>query len=293
MDADTAITLDQAVDLIAVDEGGRDLAPVQQPASEDHYSPPHDSDADSNGGLTLDQAVEMLGDDEDAPALQTGRAVAAVVDGKPVSLPDLVGAYTLQHRLHAAAERLSGEYNAVQEAAEGVVNTAWELSRFMVAQMPPAPAEALAGINPGEYVRQKAIHEQAMQSVEHVISQAQLARESADDIARRYHGINLQTENAKLVQFFPETADLGQRQEFFNRMLDVAFACGFTRGEFEQVVDHRIFRLGALALKGMEAIAETPKQREKRRDRRKRYSSAMQKLARTGSIEDALDIDFE
>lgn len=298
MEVGNALTLEQALDMDIADERESNLVPVQQSPQEDHYDLPYDPEGDlhSENGLTLEQAMEVYKGDDDnavaAPKLNPSSAVA-VIDGHPVSLSEMVQAYADKHRLHAAGDRLTEEYHAVQTAAQGVVNAAWELSRFMVAQMPPAPHEAVLHVNPDEYVRQKAIHDHAMQSVEHVLSQAQIARVSADDIAQRYHKVNLQAENAKLVQHFPETADLGRRQAFFNRMLDVAYACGFSRAEFEQVIDHRIFRLGALALKGMEAIAEAPKPKEKRRQRRRRYSEAMERLERTGSIEDAVMVDFD
>ncbi len=297
MSEETTLTLDQAAEIDFADEGAGNLVPVQQPAQEDHYDPPYEPEGElhTDNALTLDQAVALYddGENEDGNRKAAPQSAAAVIDGKTVTMADLVQGYVSWRRAMHFVSRLEEEYEAVQAAADGVVSSAWELSRFMVGQMPPEPDMWLLQMNPDEYVRMKAQHDQALGSVHHVLGQAQHARASASALQERYRDMNLQTENARLVQHFPETADTNQRHAFFNRMLDVAAACGFNRAEFEQVVDHRIFRLGALALKGMEAIAEPPKTKERRRHRRQRYSDAMEKLARTGSIEDALAIDFE
>lgn len=297
MDAETTLTLDQATDIALADEGQGNLVPVQQPAQEDHYDLPYEPEGElHDGSLTLDQAMQIdIADDAetgDAGPLAP-QSVGAMIDGKPITMVDLVRGYTGFQRVQQALGRLDEEYEAVQQAADGVVSSAWELSRFMVAQMPPEPDMVLLQLNPTEYVQQKARHDQALGSVQHVLGQAQQARASAFSLQERYHNLNLETEKTRLEHHFPELSDSGHRHQFFQRMLDVAYACGFSRAEFEQVVDHRIFRLGALALKGMEAIAEAPKPREKRRHRRRRYSEAMEKLARTGSIDDALAIDFD
>lgn len=298
MDADTTLTLDQALDIEIADEGEGNLVPAQPPMADepggDTFEP--DSIPEPAYGLTLEQAAEIYDDgenDQSSSLKLAPSSAAAIIDGKPVTLSDLVRGYAGFQRVQQALGRLDEEYEAVQQAADGVVSSAWELSRFMVAQMPPEPDMVLLQLNPTEYVQQKAQHDQALGSVQHVLGQAQQARASAFSLQERYHNLNLETEKTRLEHHFPELSDSGHRHQFFQRMLDVAYACGFSRAEFEQVVDHRIFRLGALALKGMEAIAEAPKPREKRRHRRRRYSEAMERLERTGSIEDAVMVDFD
>jgi len=294
MEVGNALTLEQALDMDIADERESNLVPVQQPAQEDHDDLPYEPEGSlHDDSLTFDQAMQIDIADTGEARPSAPQSVGAMIDGKPVTMVDLVRGYTSFQQVRRSLDRLDEEYEAVQQAADGVVSSAWELSRFMVSQMPPEPDATLLHVNPGEYVQQKELHDRALGSVHHVLGQAQQARASAFALQERYHGMNLQAENNRLVQHFPEIADLNHRRDFFNRMLDVAAACGFTQAEFEQVVDHRIFRLGALALKGMEAIAEAPKPKERRRHRRKRYSNAMEKLAQTGSLEDALAVDFE
>lgn len=294
MDADANLTLDQAADIALADDSSVNTVPVVQ--RDDNHDLPYEPERPLHDrSLTLDQAAALLGDDDEGDSgSQIGpHSVAAMIDGKALTMSELVQGYVGFQRVRDSIARIEQEYEAVQDAADGVVSSAWELSRFMVAQMPHEPDMALLHYNPTEYVQQKAMHDQALGSVQHVLGQAHQARASAFALQERYHNMNLQTEKARLVQHIPEVADDNQRQQFFQRMLDVAYACGFTAAEFEQVVDHRIFRLGALALKGMEAIAEAPQPKERRRHRRKRYSNAMEKLTQTGSIEDALAVDFE
>jgi len=294
MEVGNALTLEQALDMDIADERESNLVPVQQPAQEDHDDLPYEPEGSlHDDSLTFDQAMQIDIADTGEARPSAPQSVGAMIDGKPVTMVDLVRGYTSFQQVRRSLDRLDEEYEAVQQAADGVVSSAWELSRFMVAQMPPEPDMALLQLNPTEYVQQKAQHDQALGSVQHVLGQAQQARASAFSLQERYHNLNLETEKTRLEHHFPELSDSGHRHQFFQRMLDVAYACGFSRAEFEQVVDHRIFRLGALALKGMEAIAEAPKPREKRRHRRRRYSEAMERLERTGSIEDAVMVDFD
>lgn len=290
------LTLDEAAEINLVDERQGNLVPVDQAPQEDHlpYDPEGPLHDDSRSSLTLDQAAQIGWNDDGERASQLKPAsVAAKIDGREVTLWELVQSYSTREQMQGHAARLTNEYYAVQEAAQGVVNAAWELSRWVVAQMPPEPDAALARVNPDEYTRQQAIHDTSLGNVSHILQQAQLARASAHEIEARYHNINLQAENARLVQHFPEAGDMSRRDQFFERIFDVAAACDFTRDEFEKVVDHRLIRLGALALKGMEALAEAPQPKEKRRQRRKRYSDAMERLIHTGSFEAAMRVDFD
>jgi len=290
MDLADSITLDEAtsVDLIET--------PVEQPV----YDPgtlenEPSSKPEPKSDLTLDQAVQQYADDDGKAVPRAAREQPAVVLGdQPLTLSQLVNGYVAGINLQGAVHGLDARYAQVIEAAKDVAHGAMALAEYLTAQLPAAPTAELSIINPGEFVRQKAAYEEGHKIIQNVLQTAQLARQQAAAINAQQRGDMLKLENQRLIECFPECGDPEGREQFFDKVREVAYACDFSEDELRQVADHRMFRLAHLAMAGLERQQATQqRQRRKPQPKRQKHGDAMERLRETGSLQDAMAVDFD
>lgn len=296
-DTGQTLTLDQAVSLMPDDHSAGSVALYEEstPQEPAHVNDPGtiEEPAERHGKqLTLDEASEIeLADDEEVRQIASSEKPVAVLEGKPLTLPELVTGYATRKQLETAAAELQAHHEEVQAAGQGIIEAAWQLSGLMVKLMPPEPDINLSYVNPGEYTRLKAHHEAVYGQASQVLMGVQAAKDAADGLAVQHHGRNLISENAKLIEHFPECADPEGREQFFDRIRDVAYTCDFSENEMRAVSDHRLFRLAYLAVQGMEAAERLTRHKPKKP--RKKHSTAYERLTASGSIDDAVMVDFD
>lgn len=295
-----ALTLDQAVTMME-DDTGTDVAVYDQPSlPEPDISDEGALDVRTPDGqsLTLDQAatIEWVDDEPEhsagVPAVSEQHRPVVRVDGKLLSLHELVNGYAANHDHDVVRSRLEDEARAVRQAAQAVVDSAWSLAEFLARNLPPQPDANLAMVDPASYTAQKADHDAARDGVNFILYEAHKTEVQTNQFSSQRHLDRIQNENTRLVEHFPECGYLEGRERFFDSIRDVAYACGFTEDELRQVVDHRLFRLAHLAVIGKQAKQERSKSRRKKHHRRRQHGSAMARLERSGSIEDALAVNF-
>jgi regulator of replication initiation timing len=160
--------------------------------------------------------------------------------------------------------------------------------------------------DPGKYVADKAMHDAMMAQVAAVIEQAQAPKEAVNTLTQEQRAELLQSENAKLAEAFPQTAKPETRKKFFDDVTRVASELGYSQADLEGVTDHRMFKLAYYAKLGMDAekakakaaqkVAKVPPMAQQKRQapaQVRANQDAMKRLAKTGSIHDAMAIDFE
>jgi hypothetical protein len=117
----------------------------------------------------------------------------------------------------------------------------------------------------------------------------------------------LQEANQRLIEMFPETAGGATREAFFNGVQSVANDLGFSNAELSSIRDPRIFALAHWAQKGMAAdkakatakakVAAAPPATPRKPGQGARQANgnaqAMRKLAQSGSLRDALAVDWD
>jgi regulator of replication initiation timing len=139
-----------------------------------------------------------------------------------------------------------------------------------------------------------------------VIEQAQAPKEAVNKLTEEQRAELLQSENAKLAEAFPQTAKPETRKKFFDDVSRVAGELGYSQKDLEGVTDHRLFKLAYYAKLGMDAekakakatqkVANVPPMAQQKRQapaQVRKNQDAMRRLAKTGSIHDAMAIDFE
>jgi hypothetical protein len=254
-----------------------------------------------------DEASEDA-EDEQGSTPEAADDATVTIDGKALTVAELKKGYfreadyTRHKQVVAEKERnLEALANQVSASVEAV-------TEFLTKALPQAPDPDLALTNPSEYVRKKALHEKAMAQLANVIEQAKPAKDAVAALTAEQRKEVIQAEDAKLRERFPQVSTPEGRQKFFESAASVAQELGYTPEEIGQATDHRLFALAHYARLGMQAEAARAKAKQKVANvppvapnkrpaqvnaQSKRNQEQMRKLARTGSIHDAIGIDFD
>lgn len=258
--SDDTLTMEQAAtELVEIDQ-----TPAYDPGKLEN------SPAIRGDELTIEQAADLVGEDVDE-------------FNAPTPVQDFADETSARKHLHA-------RYDQVAEAANDIAYGATALADYLHSFLTPHPSAELAVANPSEYVRLQAQHEAEVQTLTRVLEHASHARQQANEINIDRHHEIVAEQNVHLIRHFPECADPEGRERFFDVMREVAYECGFGEDELRRVVDHRIFRLAHLAAVGMQR-ASKPQAKEKASPRGR--STPMGRLAASGSIQDAMAVDFD
>lgn len=304
-------------------EGGTDTAlSLEDAASIDFYDPEEDNvEADEQPQEATEDPEEpeetIAEEDDETDAEDEGAEEAAnpeptddvtvTVNGEQVPLSDLKAGYMRQADYSRKTQEVATRRRDL-EALSARVNTSVEaIADFLIKQIPEPPNPQLAMTNPNEFVQKKAMHDAAVQQVNALLSQAGDVKDVTNTLTAEQRKELLAEENAKLAERFPTTATNEGRQKFFETAATAARELGYSDEEIQAVADSRMFTLAhyaALGLKAEQARGKAkakvstappvaPQKRQQNRSNTRRNQEAMKRLARTGSIEDAMAIDFD
>lgn len=181
-------------------------------------------------------------------------------------------------------------------------------SNYLASQMPPAPDPSLALTDKNAYIEQKAIYDAALQNVQQIIQMGQQSKSVTAEMEQSERQHLLAKENAALLEKMPRLRDEGERKKFNAQTFKTAQAFGFTTEELNGLLDHRLMHMGYYAALGLEAekAKATAKKKTqnvppvtpgKKRSAPKdtgaeKQKAAMNRLNQTGSIQDAMKVDF-
>jgi hypothetical protein len=296
------MTLDEATEVVWADEAPAEneiapLAPEPDVLDEGTLEDQPEGTSEERS-LTVDEAAALdIVDNggsaaDDADAGSESEKPIAVLDGTPLTRTQLVQGYAHGMQLQAQVNAISGQTREVEVAAERVAGAAWTLAGLIQRQMPPLPDPALARLNPAEYVRREAIYNEASATVEALLSQGEEARQASGLLAGQQRTATIQRELHQLAFHFPSCVKPEGREAFLSRVWEAVSSCGFTEAEMRQVIDHRHFRLAALAALGLDALQRSQQPKRSKSKPRREHSSAMARLRESGSLEDAVAVDW-
>lgn len=272
-------------------------------------------------GQEADEPTEPAEDDDPADDTDDGPDdpsdkpepeddVTVTVNGERVSLKELKAGFLRRqdytHKTQEVADRrrdLEALSARVHQSVEAIVD-------HLTKQIPPAPDPKLAYTNPTAFVQQKAMHEAAVAEVEALLSQVNSPKEVQQQLSQEKLSEIREAELAALAEKFPTTRSKEGFDQFFQTAAAAAKELGYTDAEIQSALDHRLFALSYYASLGMKA--EQAKQKAKAKVQSvppvapqkaanqgvkasvaRRNQEAMKRLAKTGSIHDALAIDFD
>ena len=305
----------------SLDESGTDNAQLSDsdtPDPWDYFDPDEDTEESQQEEGTDDEADEIKTDDEaeadeaedDQEADEPDEAKPAVVklaDGTEITHDELIKGYHRQSDYTRKMQEVANDRQATSKEAERITSIADALVEHLTKLIPPEPDTALALSDAGQYTARKAQHDAAVAQLQKII---ELGGE-AKNVTSTLSDADLQklkaNEDHSLVTAIPSVGTQEGRKKFMSEVADAARHVGFSDEDVGKVVDHRVFLLAHWAQKGLAAdkakkAAKAKAQKAPPANPRKPGQGAkqagsnvkaMQKLARTGSIHDAVNVDFD
>ena len=296
-------------DLEAPEDNG--ITDPDQPDDDDDTaednSEQEDGEAEPDEGDDLDEDITPL-------AFDPTRKIT-LEDGTEATLEELVNGNLRQADYTRKTEALAEERREIRSIREASDQRAEEITRtydglveLLHSILPPEPSLELLGQDQQEYLRQQAIRKSFTDELNGVLSkQAEAQSLAMKDSAAQLERIR-NTEAKKLVDVMPMLSDPMKMEQFTDNVKKTAIELGFSENEIGATVDHRLLRLVHLAGIGKRSLDN--QQNAQRRIKRKpatpaskrpvtsdpapnqKNAKAMRRLSKTGSIQDAMQIDF-
>lgn len=276
-----------------------------------------DDDGETNAtiddGLTSGDPADLDDEpaepDEDEAANEAEDFLVRLKGGEDVPFSELKLGYMRDRDYRHKTQDIANRGRALEGMANRVAQSANAFANLLASQIPPEPPEHMAALDPEGYRRQWGLHQAGLERIDEILAIAEGPADVVDALASAASDEALEIENARLIDAFPETADEEGRLAFFAGAFDVARVLGFSEEEVREVADHRMFKLAHYARLGLAAEqaktramaklkrAPSPVARPKpsaRSERSPRESlEAMKRLSKTGSIRDAMAVDFD
>ena len=279
----------------------------------DYFDPDEDQDNETvaddsatDDGATATEEVAEAEPQETAEIEAPLTAVIKLADGSKVKVEDLIRDGMRQQDYSRKTQEVANERSALKAEVQRLEGITQSFVDHLSGLVPPAPDPSLAMTNPAAFVAQKAQHEAALAKVQELIAIGEKPKQIGTALTAQERNRIIAEENGKLAARFPETATQAGRQKFFGEVAEAAESLGFTLDELGTVSDHRIFALAKYAALGMKAekarsvaatkVAKAPPVAPKRPGQgaaAKSNAEAMKRLSRTGSIKDALQVDWD
>ena len=287
--------------------GTESVNPESDTAEEswDYFDPEEDTEAP-------EEPATDEGTEESAPTEETEEAVAeeapqiVLPDGSKVTIEEVTKGYLRQSDYTRKATELASTRKALEadlQLVEGITQTFIDHLTKMV-PAPPDPAMALR--NPNGYVAAKAQYEAAMAQVQQLIEIGKQPKQIGDKLSQSDMQAQIAAENAALAEKIPTVATQEGRRKFMESAADAAQQAGFSMNDLQGVTDHRLFVLAHWANEGLRAakaretakakVANVPPATPRKPGQSAnapRNADAMKRLSRSGSIRDALKVDWE
>jgi hypothetical protein len=269
----------------------------------DYYDPEEDNVEPPEEAATEEGTEEVSEPEEIEAPLE---AVVMLSDGTKAKVADLVQGNLRQADYTRKSQELAVKRQAIDADIQRIEGITESFIDHLSKLVPEAPDHALALRDPSAYTRQLAQHQAAMAQVQKLIELGEQPKQIKDAMTAEQRSQHLADENSKLLERFPAVSTKAGRESFFSKAVNAANEIGFSQEELGQVDDHRLFVLAHYAKIGMESVksrevAKAKVQAAPQVSPRKpgqttqgnRNAEGMRKLARSGSIKDALRIDWE
>ena len=309
---DTAhsLSLDEAANLDFYDPSEDNVEDEQEQQSEDETDEAEGQEADETETAEDDDTAEDEGEEaEESANPEPEDDVTVTMNGEKLALSELKAGYQRQQDYSRKTQEVANTRRDLEALSARVTKSVNTLADFLAQQIPEAPNPSLAMTDPGKFVQQKAVHDAAVAQVNAILSQAGEVKEVADQLTGQQRSELIAQENAKLAEAFPMTATAEGRKKFFDKAASAARELGYSDDEINSATDHRMFALAHYAAIGKAAeqakakavkkvenkppVAQQKRQSGAKASHAARNREAMKRLARTGSIADALAIDFD
>lgn len=298
------------------------------PESWDYYDPDEDNVETPEIEGTDDEAAETEAEDEaveaaetdveeeaepedaegeQTPVTATEDAVVKLADGTTATVKDLLAGNMRQSDYTRKAQELATSRKELEANATRIESITQVLADHLASIIPPEPDPSMALSDPNRFTAAKAQYDAAMAQMQRLVEIGSQPKEIKDGMSEDDRRKLVAEENTRLITMFPEAGTESGRQKFFTEAQKAATELGFSPEELSGVTDHRMFALAHWAQRGMaaekaratakakveKAPPVTPRKPGQGAKRANRNAEAMRKLARSGSIRDAMAVDWD
>lgn len=239
---------------------------------------------------------------ENEPVYAADTALVRMADGSEVPISELMAGQMRQADYSRKTQNLSNRvktFDADVQRFESIQNAFIDR---LAAMIPEAPAPEMAYKNPEAFTKQKAAHDAAVMQIQQLVSGADQVKDVKSNLTSAQHQQQVQEEMVNLVNFLPSVSTDSGKAALRDDVKTVAEKFGFSDGEINQAFDSRIFAMAHYAAKGIRAeqamgaakakVAKAPPQKRVA-PKANGNREAMSKLSRSGSIRDAMKVDWD
>ena len=311
--AQPSSALDNPDNLNFWEPGDDEDAQVNPAAQDAGIEPDSETDATDDDGQEADttQDDDTTGEDDgqgsDQPDVPDDALIA--IGGQQLTMGEVKAGY-MRDADYRRKTQVLGNRSRDLEALSGRVNGAvHKIADFLAKQIPAAPEPALAISDPGRFVRDKAMHDAAMQQLGEIFSSVEDVRTVQQSLTAEQHQELINIESEKLAQVLPHLRKPGESKKFFDAAFETGRELGYSDEEMESATDSRLFLLAHYARIGMAAekakqvaqrkVQDVPPYSPQKRpqgpnaSRTRANQEAVKRLEKSGSIYDALKVDFD
>ncbi|RVR12122.1 hypothetical protein [Sinorhizobium meliloti] len=303
-----ALSFDDAVNLDFAES-----SETNEPEEEEQQSTNATDEASQDGQETDNPAAESdesaEPEEEGAETNEAQDTIITLKGGEQVPLEELKQGYLRESDYRRKTQELGNKRGSLEAMTTRVASTANAIAEFLIQQLPQEPSRTLAMQNPNEYTRQKAVYDGALEQVQRLIAMSAEPKQVAGELKQAATEETLAAENARLLEAFPNLAKEEAREKFFADAFKAGQDFGFSQDEMQGFTDHRYFKVMHYAMLGLQAeqakskamtkVANAPPATAKAKPngtvnpQARKNQDAMKRLSKTGSIKDAMSIDFE
>lgn len=268
-------------------------------------------ESDESESVEASDDTETEAEDESAPVEVNvpEDALVTLPNGEKVKFADLKKAPMFEKDYRQKTQQLGTERRALAEQA-GRINSVLEgFANYLVQQLPAEPSLHLAATDPQEFVRQKALYDASINQVQQIIAQATAAKGESDQLSEAEFAAARKAAAEAVAEKLPFLSNPQKAQQFDKDIAEAASFFGYSQQEVSKMTDPRLFHLAYYAHKGMKAeqaekkvkakVQAAPQATPAKKAAAKsnpdflKNKEAMRRLAKSGSIHDALSIDFD
>jgi hypothetical protein len=277
-----------------------------------------DDEEEADDDDDIDEEEDVDSDDEDTEDdadQESPELITVKVDGEEmkVTLDDLKQSYSGQKYVQKGMQEAAAQKKEAENAYTALINERQQVAQLYdmmlngnFAAPPTPPSEELLDTDPVGYMRQKNDYEKQVVQFNAQMEQIQKVSAQQSEAQQAAMQAYVEQEMKTLAEVIPEFGDAKKAPQFKAKLAQGGIdKYGYTQEEIAQITDHRAVRVLNDALKYHEIMAgKNSAEKKVRRAKKvmkpgakkvdnsnaKRKSRQVNKLAKTGRIEDSLDL---
>lgn len=235
------------------------------------------------------------------------------IDGEKVKIDDLKSIYKNSNDYEKLTNEVSVFKNSLVERSSNIQRVYDNLNSYIQSLVPDQPSMELLRTNPALFLEEQEIRKLMISELDGVIKQRNQVAEDLNRINQEDFLLRKSKSEAKFKNRLPEFKSENKLKEFYDNFKEIGSELGFSNEEIEYCDDHRLWELIHYASIGKKAIKAKKefnfKAAEKRiaskplrkttnqfvstNNNHSKHKVAFDRLKKTGSISDALKLDFD